>query len=189
MRSRVGLALGVVLLLAGACAHQDSQTELPNSPAPDPVVPEPALGAMVATIDGEAWQSTVKRLASGPGDSDRFFLLGQADHKAILIDFPGLLPRTGTYELADGGAEGRAALLLTVPEGQRNYYTSLRHKGSATITRVDSVSVAGSFNFQASTDAVGAPVYDIRSGAFNVPLGASSASAATSPASGAARLP
>ena len=97
-------------------------------------------------------------------------VLGHGERMQLQLDLPGQLPDTGTYVLSDRPA-GVGVLFVLHAEGWYLYDTGSKYTGYATITHVDSLSIAGRFGFVASAGYRGAPsFYSVRSGAFNVPI-------------------
>ena|SRR5436309_9356641 len=84
----------------------------------------------------------------------------------INVRFPRLLPATGRYLLTEGDSAFALYTHLT-DQGWLVLTTDKAHSGYATITRVDSSQIAGTFYFDAPD---GNNISHIRLGAFNVPI-------------------
>jgi hypothetical protein len=129
-------------------------------------IPEPPLGKVVATIDGQPWHSTLLAIASPPlfDPKGPLTVLGFSESIQINVGLPTRHPSIGTCRLAADSAVGIYTVLTAGGWIARS--TDASHIGYATVTRVDSLTIAGTFYF----DAFGSRVFRIRGGAFNVPI-------------------
>ena len=157
-------ALAAALLSQGfgGCSRSHSVV------APDPPVDEPSLGKMVARVNGLPWESMTTK-ASPPvvGGQNALYIGGFGDSVHIILSLPGGLPPLGTYSLSQAASQHATCLRLTAL-GWIGSSTDASHTGSATVTRVDSSSIAGTFRFDAFGGGDPPQVTHISSGAFNV---------------------
>jgi hypothetical protein len=163
MRTRCSLLL-MVGLSVGSCS---SQGHAPT--APELAVPEPPLGGMVAKVNGVAWTTAYPAKAGlvrfGP---PIWSIDGQGDGLSIQLVLPGAaLPKLGSYTLGDINAGGPNACLyvFVTGVGWNQYCTTTPSAGLVSVTRADSVSLAGTFQFTVMENST--PVH-VTSGAFNV---------------------
>lgn len=159
------MATALISLTVFGCLRSHSPV------APQPQVPEPPFGKMVADINGIPWDSNRFAKASPPimGDLDALYVAGFGDSLQMGLKLPGVLPAPGTYRLADDPSSHASCFVLTA-NGWIGSSTDASHIGSATVTRVDSSSIAGYFTFDASDGAIPPHVTHVSAGAFNVPV-------------------
>ena len=92
---------------------------------------------------------------------------GAGDSVYILLQFPG--GSVGTYQLADTWPGSASCTVYTPSEnGWVVFSTDRSHSGFAKVTHVDSLSIAGTFYFDATDGEIPPHIHRITNGAFNV---------------------
>jgi hypothetical protein len=124
---------------------------------------------MAAQVDGNPWVST-RTFASAPlyGGHDALFVGGLGENFEIVLGLPTGTPHVGNYELAEGWS-GSATCGVLTSQGWIVYSTNGGYRGYVTVTRVDSTSIEGGFEFYAYQPA-SRQVLHLTAGAFNVPI-------------------
>jgi hypothetical protein len=165
MRTRWSIVLFIGVWVASCSTHRQPPT------APEPPVPEPPLGGMVAKIDGVAWTPAYPATASpSVFGSPGWYIIGLGNDRTIDLVLPGAaMPKPGNYIVGDieAGAPGACVLFLVAGLGWESYCTETPSAGFITITRADSVNLAGTFRFTLMRNST---AVHVTSGAFNVPV-------------------